>query len=91
VNRDNVKIFGSQEPHHVTAHINSSIQVIMSFRLMFARITCPVLFTEAAVTRKTRLDALQLFALSQAENLHLKLVFESVGGRHVGIMLCVDP
>ena len=65
VNRHNVRIWGSQQPHSVMEHVRDSPKVNVWCGVMCNMIIGPFFFAEKIVTGSSYLDMLQLYAFPQ--------------------------
>jgi hypothetical protein len=81
VNRHNVRIWGSENPHHVIENIRDSPKVNVWCELMFNRTIEPFVFAESTVTKETYLDMLEQFVVPQVEDLQPTLIFQQDGAR----------
>jgi hypothetical protein len=79
VNLHNVRIWGSENPHHVIEHIRGSPKVSVCCGLMFSLIIGPFFFAESTVTKETHLDMLQQFVVPQVEDLQPTVIFRQDG------------
>jgi hypothetical protein len=79
VNRHNVRIWGSENPHHVIEHIRDRPEVHVWCWLLFNRIIGPFFFAESTVTKETYPDMLQQFVVPRVEDLQPTVIFQQDG------------
>jgi hypothetical protein len=79
VNRHNVRIWGSENPHHATEYIQDSPKFNMWCGLVFNHIIGTFFFAESTVTKRTYLDRLQQFVVPQVEDLQPMVIFQQDG------------
>lgn len=77
VNRHNVRIWGSQQPHSVMEHVRDSPKVNVWCGVMCNMIIRPFFFAEKIVTGSSYLDMLQLYAFPQLEHLQPSVFFST--------------
>lgn len=88
VNRHNVRIWGSENPHYVVEHIRDSPKVNVWCGLLHNTVIGPFFFSENSVTADIYLDMLQLFVIPQLSDLQPNVIFQQDGAPpHWG--LCV--
>jgi hypothetical protein len=78
VNRHNVRIWGSQQPHSVMEHVRDSPKVNVWCGVMCNMFIGPFFFffAEKTVTGSSYLDMLRLYAISQLEHLQPNVFFQ---------------
>jgi hypothetical protein len=79
VNRHNVRIWGSENPHRVIEYIRDRPKVNVWCWLMLNRIIGPFFFAESTVTKETYLDMLQQFVVPQVEDLQPTVIVQQDG------------
>jgi hypothetical protein len=79
VNRHNVRIWGSQQPHSIMEHVRDSPKVNVWCGVMCNMIIRPFFFAEKAVTGSSYLDMLKLYAFPQLEHLQPNVFFQQDG------------
>lgn len=86
VNRQNVRIWGSEKPHVIREHVRDSPKVNVWCGLMHSRIIGPFFFAESTVTANVYLDMLEQFATPQLQDLQPDVIFQQDGAPpHWGI------
>lgn len=79
VNRQNLRIWGTENPHHVVETIRDSPKVNVWCGLMCDRIIGPFFFAEPTVTKESYLDMIQIFAIPQVCHLHPNVFWQQDG------------
>jgi hypothetical protein len=79
VNKQNVRIWGSEHPHVTVGHIRDSPKVNVWCCLLHDRLIGPFFFAEATVTSKNYLDMLKNFVYSQLQELQPSVFFQQDG------------
>ncbi|GBM11459.1 hypothetical protein AVEN_101929-1 [Araneus ventricosus] len=79
VNRHNVRIWGSENPHVSAQLQRDSPKVNVWCSLMYNNVIEPFLFTEKSITVNVYLDLLQLFIAPQLEEFQPWIMFQQDG------------
>lgn len=79
VNKHNVRIWGSENPHATTEHVRDSPKVNVWCGVLEDRIIGPFFFHEPTVTASTYLDMLEQFVYPQLEGLQPEIIFQQDG------------
>lgn len=79
VNRHNVRIWGSENPHHYLEIARDSPKVNVWCGLMHDRIIGPFFFAEKTVKSVNYLDMLENFVFPQIEGLHPDIILQQDG------------
>lgn len=79
VNRHNVRIWGSQNPHVIQEHVRGSPKIHVWCGLLHNDIIGPFFFIENTVTGNSYLDMLVNFAVPQVEHLQPTIIFQQDG------------
>ena len=83
VNKQNVHIWGSQNPHSTAEHIRDSPKVNVWCGLLHDRLIGPFFFRESTVTSNT------YFVYLQLEELHPRIIFQQDGAPpHWALSVC---
>jgi hypothetical protein len=79
VNKQNVRIWGSEQPHATVEHIRDSPKVNVWCGLLHNRLIGPFFFAEATVTSRNYLDMLENFVHPQLQELQPAVLFQQDG------------
>lgn len=88
VNRHNVRIWGSENPHFSMEMVRDSPKVNVWCGLLHDRVIGPFFFAEASITSAVYLDMLEQFAFPQIEDLQPDIVLQQDGAPpHWGLVV----
>ena len=79
VNRHNVRIWGSENPHAIQEHVRDSPKMNVWCSLSHNKVIGPFFFAEKTVRGTTYLDMLEQFFFPQIEQLQPNIVFQQDG------------
>jgi hypothetical protein len=78
VNRRNVRIWGSENPHAYVEHQHDSPKVNVFCAIASQKVYCPFFCAEETVTDVTYLHVLQLLLMSQLQNIPIFIFHQEV-------------
>ena len=90
VNRHNVRIWGSQNPHATQEHVRDSPKLNVWCGLSHNEVIGPFFFAEKTVNGKTYLDMLEQFFFPQIEHLQPHIFSNKMVLLHTGTMKFVS-
>lgn len=79
VNKQNVRIWGSEKPHAIREHIRDSPKVNVWCGLLQDKIIGPFFFVEGTITGNVYQDMLELYAIPQLDDRQPTIVFQHDG------------
>ena len=88
VNRHNVRIWGTENPHETMEHVRDSPKVNVFYAISSSKVYGPFFFAESTVTGIIYLDMLQLWLMPQFQKDSEDLIFQQGAPPHFHFDVC---